>query len=59
VVEPADPGTIVVTREMVGTDDDGALLDLMPLVSPAIRVQVPEVAAELPTGLAPAGPIDR
>ena len=59
VVEPADPGTIVVTREMVGSDDDGALLDLMPLVSPAIRVQVPEVAAELPTGLAPAGPIDR
>src|SRR5918994_1293505 len=59
VVDPADPGTIVVTREMVGSDDDGALLDLLPLVSPAIRVQVPEVAAELPTGLAPAGPIDR
>src|ERR687897_159019 len=54
VVDPADPGTIVVTREMVGSDDDGALLDLLPLVSPAIRVQVPEVAAELPTGLSPA-----
>src|ERR687897_3940741 len=42
VVDPADPGTIVVTREVVGSDDDGALLDLLPLVSPAIRVQVPE-----------------
>ncbi len=59
VVEPAEPGTIVVTREIVGTDDDGALLDLMPLVAPAVTVQVPEVAAELPTGLAPAGPIER
>jgi len=59
VVEPAEPGTVVVTREIVGSDDDGALLDLMPLVAPAVSVQVPEVAGELPTGLAPAGPIAR
>ena len=59
VVEPADPGTVVVTREIVGSDDDGALLDLLPVVAPAVTVQVPEVAGELPTGLAPAGPITR
>jgi hypothetical protein len=59
VVEPAEPGTIAVTRELVGSDDDGALLDLLPLVTPVVTVQVPEVAGELPTGLAPAGPIER
>ncbi|MGH8825261.1 MAG: DUF5719 family protein [Jiangellaceae bacterium] len=59
VVEPAEAGTVVVTREIVGSDDDGALLDLMPLVAPAVSVQVPEVAGELPTGLTPAGPITR
>ncbi len=59
VVEPAEPGTVAVTREIVGSDDDGALLDLLPLVAPVVSVQVPEVAGELPTGLAPAGPIIR
>jgi hypothetical protein len=59
IVEPAEPGTVVATREIVGSDDDGALLDLLPLVSPVVTVQVPEVAGELPTGLAPAGPITR
>lgn len=59
IVVPTDPGTVVVTREMTGSDDDGALLDLVPLVAPAVTVQVPEVAGELPTGLAPAGPIER
>jgi hypothetical protein len=58
-VEPAEPGTIAVTREIVGADGDGALLDLFPLVAPVVTVQVPEVAGELPTGLAPAGPIER
>ncbi|HEX6576810.1 MAG TPA: DUF5719 family protein [Jiangellaceae bacterium] len=59
VVEPAEAGTVVVTREIIGGDDDGALLDLLPLVAPSVSVQVPEVAGELPTGLAPAGPITR
>jgi hypothetical protein len=59
VVEPAEPGTIAVTREIVGSDGDGALLDLLPLVAPVVTVQVPEVAGQLPTGLAPAGPIER
>ena len=59
VVEPAEPGTIAVTRESVGSDGDGALLDLLPVVAPVVTVQVPEVAGELPTGLAPAGPITR
>jgi Family of unknown function (DUF5719) len=59
IVEPAEPGTVTVTREIVGSDDDGALLDLLPLVAPVVTVQVPEVAGELPTGLAPAGPINR
>jgi hypothetical protein len=57
IVEPADPGTVAVTREIVGADGDGALLDLLPLEAPVVTVQVPEVAGELPTGLAPAGPI--
>ncbi|MGH8777303.1 MAG: DUF5719 family protein [Jiangellaceae bacterium] len=59
VVEPAEPGTVTVTREIVGSNSAGALLDLMPLVAPAVTVQVPEVVGELPTGLAPAGPITR
>ena len=59
IVEPAEPGTVAITREIVGSDDAGALLDLMPLVAPVVTVRVPEVAGELPTGLAPAGPIAR
>jgi Family of unknown function (DUF5719) len=59
IVEPAEPGTVAVAREIAGSDDDGALLDLLPLVAPVVAVQVPEVAGELPTGLAPAGPIIR
>ena len=59
IVEPAEPGTVAVTREIVGSDDTGALLDLMPLVAPVVTVRVPEIAGELPTGLAPAGPIAR
>jgi Family of unknown function (DUF5719) len=59
IVDPAEPGTVAVTREIVGSDDDGALVDLLPLVAPVVTVRVPEVAGELPTGLAPAGPIAR
>ena len=59
IVDPAEPGTVAVTREIVGSDDAGALVDLLPLVSPVLTVRVPEVAGELPTGLAPAGPIAR
>jgi Family of unknown function (DUF5719) len=59
VVEPAEPGTVAVTREIVGSDAAGALVDLLPLVAPVVSVRVPEVVGELPTGLAPAGPIAR
>jgi hypothetical protein len=59
IVEPMEAGMVAVTRETVGSDDDGALLDLLPLVAPVVTVQVPEVAGELPTGLAPAGPLTR
>lgn len=55
VVQPAAPGTIVGVREIAGSDDDGRLLDLMPLIAPELTVQVPEVAGELPTGLRPPG----
>lgn len=48
IVEPAAPGTVVAAREIVASDSDGALLDLMPLISPAVEVQVPEVVGELP-----------
>lgn len=55
IVEPSAPGSIVASREIVGSDDDGRLLDLMPVVSPQLTVQVPTVVGELPTGLRPAG----
>jgi hypothetical protein len=45
----------VASREIVGSDDDGRLLDLMPVLSPQLTVQVPTVVGELPTGLRPAG----
>ncbi|MGH8828315.1 MAG: DUF5719 family protein, partial [Jiangellaceae bacterium] len=48
VVEPAQPGTVSVTREISATDDAGSILDLMPLVAPVVKVQVPEVVGELP-----------
>jgi hypothetical protein len=51
VVEPAQPGAIVVGREMTAEDDQGAYLDLMPLRSPAIEVGVPRVVGELPSVL--------
>lgn len=52
-VEAAAPGTVVAVREIQGSDDDGALLDLAPLVAPPAMVQVPTVVGELPTGLRP------
>lgn len=55
IIEPAAAGTIVASREIAGSDDDGQLLDLMPLVPPALTVEVPTVVGELPTGLEPAG----
>lgn len=58
VIEPSAPGSIVASREIVGADDDGRLLDLMPVVSPQLTVQVPTVVGELPTGLRPAGRTD-
>lgn len=48
VIVPEAPGSIVAARQISGTDDDGALLDLMPLISPTIEVDVPEVVGELP-----------
>jgi hypothetical protein len=55
IIEPSAPGSIVASREIVGSDDDGRLLDLMPVLSPQLTVQVPTVVGELPTGLRPAG----
>ena len=55
IIEPAAAGTIVASREIVGSDDDGRLLDLMPVVPSALTVEVPTVVGELPTGLEPAG----
>ncbi|WP_157553185.1 DUF5719 family protein [Jiangella gansuensis] len=49
VVVPETPDTVVAARQIAATDDDGALLDLMPLVSPTIEVNVPEVVGELPS----------
>ncbi|SDS16133.1 DUF5719 family protein [Jiangella sp. DSM 45060] len=48
VVVPEAPGSVVAARQISGADDDGALLDLMPLISPTIEVDVPEVVGELP-----------
>jgi hypothetical protein len=59
VVRPAAAGTVVAVREMSGSDSDGALLDLMPLVAPELTVRVPEVAGELPAGLRPPERIER
>jgi hypothetical protein len=54
IIEPAADGTIVAAREMVGEDDEGPLLDVMPVVAPQVTVQVPTVVGELPR-LKPAG----
>ncbi|NDL57403.1 DUF5719 family protein [Phytoactinopolyspora mesophila] len=51
LVEPAQPGAIVVGREMSAEDDQGAYFDLLPLRSPAIEVAVPRVVGELPSVL--------
>ncbi|HSK27789.1 MAG TPA: DUF5719 family protein [Jiangellales bacterium] len=53
VVTPEEPGTLAAARVVAGTDPSGALLDIVPLVSPRTTVSVPEVAGELPTGLRP------
>ncbi|HSI92219.1 MAG TPA: DUF5719 family protein [Jiangellaceae bacterium] len=55
VIEPAAAGTVMAVREITGEDDDGRLVDLMPVVPPTLTVQVPTVVSELPTGLRPAG----
>lgn len=55
IIEPAAAGTVVASREIVGADDDGRLLDLMPVVPAELTVRVPRVVGELPTGLEPAG----
>lgn len=59
IVQAAAPDTVVAVREMLGTDDGGRLVDLMPLAAPEVNVRVPEVTGELPTGLAPAGPTEQ
>lgn len=48
VVVPEAPGSVVAARQISATDDDGALLDLMPLIAPTVEVDVPEVVGELP-----------
>ncbi|PSK91711.1 hypothetical protein CLV30_13412 [Haloactinopolyspora alba] len=48
IVEPELPGSVIAAREIAGTDDDGALSDLMPLVAPTVDVEVPVVVGELP-----------
>lgn len=53
VVTPSAPDAIVAVREMTGSDDDGALVDLMTLVSPPVTVRVPDVVSELPDVPAP------
>ncbi|HSI92268.1 MAG TPA: DUF5719 family protein [Jiangellaceae bacterium] len=59
LVQPAAAGTVVGVRETAGSDDDGRLVDMMPLVAPELTVRVPEVAGELPAGLRPPEPIER
>ena len=49
IVDPAKPGSVVAAREILAKDDDGALADLMPLVSPTVEVSVPAVVGELPS----------
>lgn len=48
IVVPESPGSVVAARLISAVDDDGSLFDLMPLVSPTIEVNVPEVVGELP-----------
>ncbi|PZF81767.1 hypothetical protein C1I92_19690 [Jiangella anatolica] len=48
VVVPESPGSVVAARQIYATDDAGALLDLLPLISPTVEVNVPEVVGELP-----------
>lgn len=55
VVQAASPDTVVVVREIAGSDDGGRLIDLMPVVAPEVKVRVPRVTGELPTGLTPPG----
>lgn len=56
IVVPESPGSVVAARQISATDDDGVLLDLMPLVSPTVEVDVPEVVGELPDVPEPAEP---
>lgn len=53
VVIPGREGTLAAARVVTGSDGDGALVDVVPLVAPRVTVSVPEVAGELPTGLVP------
>jgi hypothetical protein len=48
VVRPADPGSLVVTRQVGASTGDGSYIDVLPLTSPVVEVQVPEVVNELP-----------
>lgn len=48
VVEPAQPDSLVVAREISAETDDGAFVDLLPLWSPPVQVSVPRVVGELP-----------
>jgi hypothetical protein len=53
VVTPDREGAVVAARVVTGSDGDGALVDVVPLLTPRLTVSVPEVAGELPTGLVP------
>jgi hypothetical protein len=54
VVDPGQPGAIVATREIAAhREDEGAFIDLLPLWSPIIEVEVPRVVGELPGVLDP------
>ncbi|NED97170.1 hypothetical protein G1H11_17870 [Phytoactinopolyspora alkaliphila] len=53
VIDPSQADAVVVAREIVGADDDGAYLDIMPLWSPIVHVDVPRVVGELPGVLDP------
>lgn len=48
VIRPADPGALVAARQVYGSADDGAFIDVMPVTTLAVEVQVPEVVNELP-----------
>lgn len=47
VIDVSAADTIVGARQIVGSDDAGRLVDLMPLTAPQLTVLVPEVAGEL------------